>query len=709
MAKTLSGGALIGYGSDLPEAGSTLDGSLFYKTDNSGGAQGLYLYGFLKDTNTSLFGSQVAQDWIQVVSPDLFVSKLGDTMLGALTVPGTVRITQTSGPQRLLIGNQDNAGANKPVILESSNGALSIGTGTNWAQGGTLTTGLSLNISGGATGLTWLGNQVWHAGRMGAGSLLDSDRLDGQEGSFYLNLNNGAFTGTLPVSRGGTGMATVTAGGLLFGTSSSAIGTTSAGTANQVLISNGTAAPSWVNQSTLSVGSATTAVNATNAVSAQSAQTAVTASSVAWSGITGFGSNPLQTINSSPSAGVTTFVRPSLFYDLGSSGGSSLTPDRFPSSSITGFDSLYTSDIGANHVGLTIIGNSSNGSRGMQLAANWDFEESAPVGGLKYRVNDTTGNTGAWGAFQTLWDQGNLTKLSQLTNDSGFVTLGSVSPLFVSKTGDTMTGALTTPSLVLTTNDTQPRIEFTRTTTSVRQANISVSSLSASADGGTLRYTAGGHNFRGSVSLNNDLSFSDGSKLASAKCVRNQYLNINVDSYSLSNTTQVGAFIEVVNTSATKSIYVSPAWAFGATATFTIWNNATNSLRLYTTDGNPFTGPGTGSESGTAQITIPAFTMVEIVSNGAAWVVTDISTGQLIFTNGVVPNGGDVFPPAGCTMSNLVAFVPSINAIFFNGDVDNNDSLYCYHTVQSDRVRITVYNSEQRATGYANYLAVWRK
>ncbi|WP_420012235.1 hypothetical protein [Tateyamaria sp.] len=38
--------------------------------------------------------------------------------------------------------------------------------------------------------LTWGGHTIWHAGNMGAGSTLDADRLDGQEGVYYRNASN---------------------------------------------------------------------------------------------------------------------------------------------------------------------------------------------------------------------------------------------------------------------------------------------------------------------------------------------------------------------------------------------------------------------------------------------------------------------------------------------------------------------------------------
>lgn len=57
----------------------------------------------------------------------------------------------------------------------------------------------------------------------GAGvvAYLDADKLDGQEGSYYLAAAN--VTGTLAVNRGGTGAATFTDGGVLLGSGTSAI------------------------------------------------------------------------------------------------------------------------------------------------------------------------------------------------------------------------------------------------------------------------------------------------------------------------------------------------------------------------------------------------------------------------------------------------------------------------------------------------------
>ena len=85
---------------------------------------------------------------------------------------------------------------------------------------------------------------------------------------------------------------------------------------------------------------------------------------------------------------------------------------------------------------------------------------------------------------------------------------------------------------------------------------------------------------------------------------------------------------------------------------------------------------------------------------------------QAGFTNqvGSWNNGAnyfDVFPPSGKSMSNLIAFIPSIAVIHYAGGVDGNDSLRCTWSNLGDRIRVYVQNTEQRSTPAANYLAIW--
>ena len=67
----------------------------------------------------------------------------------------------------------------------------------------------------------------------------------------------------------------------------------------------------------------------------------------------------------------------------------------------------------------------------------------------------------------------------------------------------------------------------------------------------------------------------------------------------------------------------------------------------------------------------------------------------------------DVFPPSGKTMTNLVAFIPSIAVIHYAGGVNGDDSMRCTWSQLSDRIRVYVQNTEQRSTPAANYLAIW--
>lgn len=76
------------------------------------------------------------------------------------------------------------------------------------------------------------------------------------------------------------------------------------------------------------------------------------------------------------------------------------------------------------------------------------------------------------------------------------------------------------------------------------------------------------------------------------------------------------------------------------------------------------------------------------------------------FNNGA--NYFDVYPPAGKTMSNFVAFMPSIAVIHYAGGVDGNDSLRCTWSNLGDRLRVYVQNTEQRSTPAANWIAFWR-
>lgn len=97
--------------------------------------------------------------------------------------------------------------------------------------------------------------------------------------------------------------------------------------------------------------------------------------------------------------------------------------------------------------------------------------------------------------------------------------------------------------------------------------------------------------------------------------------------------------------------------------------------------------------------------------------ITEILTNESLhsFDNMHIQSGFNVgtttfvYPPSGYKMADLLAFIPSIRVIYFSGDVNGDDSLYCYWGTEATRIVITCYNSEQRANPQVNWLAIWRR
>jgi hypothetical protein len=121
------------------------------------------------------------------------------------------------------------------------------------------------------------------------------------------------------------------------------------------------------------------------------------------------------------------------------------------------------------------------------------------------------------------------------------------------------------------------------------------------------------------------------------------------------------------------------------------------------------------------------FRVNDDTSNTAAWsawqqVATTATQPRFTFGNTVFSTSGftnqvgswndganffDVFPPAGKTMGNLTAFIPSIAVLHYAGVVNFDDSTRCTWSNLGDRIRVYVQNTEQRSTPAANYLAIW--
>jgi hypothetical protein len=67
----------------------------------------------------------------------------------------------------------------------------------------------------------------------------------------------------------------------------------------------------------------------------------------------------------------------------------------------------------------------------------------------------------------------------------------------------------------------------------------------------------------------------------------------------------------------------------------------------------------------------------------------------------------DLYPPIGKSMGNLIAFIPSVHAMYYAGGVNGDDATRCSYSYLSDRIRVYVQNTEQRYNAAANYLVIW--
>lgn len=106
--------------------------------------------------------------------------------------------------------------------------------------------------------------------------------------------------------------------------------------------------------------------------------------------------------------------------------------------------------------------------------------------------------------------------------------------------------------------------------------------------------------------------------------------------------------------------------------------------------------------------------MQTVLSNSTEYIITSGTQTVYAYTNivGSWSDGAnffDIFPPASKSMSDLVAFIPSIATIYYAGGANSDDSMRCVWRNMGNRIRVYVQNSEQRAAPSANWLAIWRK
>lgn len=430
MSKTSFSGAAINSGPALPNVADTPNGSLFFKT---GASPGLYFFGFNPDANLALFGEQGVEAWNLVVdtsgvSP--YVLKTGDTMTGILN------------------GTAFRAGQGVPNTGDSSTNGFGFGadgdTGLFSVGSGALGTSVSLFLNGverlqiTSSAVTIGGATIWTSANDGAGSGLDADLLDSHDSTFYTNLANS--TGILPTNRGGTGQtAVLTQGGVIYGSTPTAMASSVAGTAGFLLQSNSTSAPSWVDPGTLSVASAVTANTANSATTAATATLATKASTLAQGG----GSGAAMTFSYSGQSGQPTWLwgtndgvsmavwNPSNFsVASATTAGSATSASTVPWSGVTGTpttlagygitDSLTLSAANAAYLSKTVGTNIQDSGGGSRFFFTSGGSTQITAGGGT-AVLDTSGNLTASGNVTAFSDIRLKRNLVQITGAVGMV------------------------------------------------------------------------------------------------------------------------------------------------------------------------------------------------------------------------------------------------------------------------------------------------
>lgn len=448
FSKLNTNGAIASYGPSFPST-VVADGTMFYKTTGSPNAPaGWYLYGTKSDVDASKTGPQVGQSWFAADAGDQYVKLSGSRMTGQLGVSNWVKIYTASEEQRLIMGNSASI---TPIIFSAYNKILKIGLGSSFSsEGGNLTTLLQINFS--TKEILFDNNKMWHAGNDGHNSGLDADTLDGVHAASTSTANTVAIRDS---------SANITANSLILGTQNSA--STDATTISQFLTFGSSANSVGVKSSVEQVREAIRLNSSVDGLTRKSwnidiSGKSASADSVSWTNITNKPSwltngidwddvaNKPTTIYKygDPGSPVTTTLNA---LDLTGNGAHDIFSGIYIYSNVTdsphinntfpdpnngttfpegeAIDSLYW-------IGMQTI-NKSNRT-GFQMLARFDAEDATDNGTdsfadkrayLMYRVNDDNGvpnpQSNGFSPWIKVWTNISLTKLSQLTNDTGFV------------------------------------------------------------------------------------------------------------------------------------------------------------------------------------------------------------------------------------------------------------------------------------------------
>lgn len=220
-------------------------------------------FGASGTTYTAGTGLTLAGTVFSITSTAVTAASYGSaSTVGTFTVNAQGQLTAASDAPIAIAGSQITSGTvDSARISGSYTGITGVGTLTAGTWNAT-----TIAAAYGGTGLTsyTTGDLLYASGSTTLAALADvatgNALISGGVGANPSYGKIGLTThvsGTLPIANGGTnGTAVPTAGALAYGTGTE-YAFTAAGTSNQILISNGTSAPSWSNQSSLAVGSAT--------------------------------------------------------------------------------------------------------------------------------------------------------------------------------------------------------------------------------------------------------------------------------------------------------------------------------------------------------------------------------------------------------------------------------------------------------------------
>ena len=197
----LAGGALTGAvttnstfdGRNVSVDGAKLDGIEAGATADQTAAQILTA---IKTVDGS--GSGLDADLLDGINSGSFLrSDASDTVGNGVTYTWAstntegLRFTNSSYAKSLYIGGWSGSNTAGISRIRNSNDNLHIDSGANG----------HIYLNNYSTGTTYIrGQTAWHAGNDGAGSGLDADLLDGQQGSYYTNASN-LGSGTVPDAR----------------------------------------------------------------------------------------------------------------------------------------------------------------------------------------------------------------------------------------------------------------------------------------------------------------------------------------------------------------------------------------------------------------------------------------------------------------------------------------------------------------------------